>query len=67
MDLAEGIEAIRQTVPGTFPGVIIISSKEQALEEVNTPRSGQVIWSDGFKLENDRTDLVTIYRNIAGI
>ena len=39
IDPAEDIKAIRQTVPGTFPGVVIISPKKQALEEANTPRN----------------------------
>ena len=28
IDLAENIEAIKQTVPGTFPSVVIISPKK---------------------------------------
>ena len=40
VDPAEGIEAIRQVALGTFPGTVIISPKEQALEEANTPRNG---------------------------
>ena len=67
INLIEGIEAIRQIIPGTFPGVIIISPKEQALEEANTPRNSQIIWSDGFKLEDGRTSSAVIYRNIAKI
>ena len=67
VDPAEGIEAIRQTTPGTFLGAVIISPKEQALEEANTPRNGQVIWSDGSKLEDGRTGSAAVCRNIAGI
>ena len=39
VDPAEGIKAIRQVALGTFPGAVIISPKEQTLEEVNTPRN----------------------------
>ena len=39
VDLAENIEAIRQTIPGTFPDAVIISPKEQTLEEINTFRN----------------------------
>ena len=67
VDPAEGIEAIRQVALGTFPGTVIISPKEQALEEANTLRNGQVIWSDGFRLEDGKTGSTAIYRNTTGI
>ena len=67
VDPAEGIEAIRQVALGTFPGTVIISPKEQALEEANTPRNGQVIWSDGSRLEDGRTGSAAVCRNTAGI
>ena len=67
VDPAEGIEAIRQVALGTFPGTVIISPKEQALEEANTPRNGQVIWSDGSRLEDGRTGSAAVCRNAAGI
>ena len=40
IDLIKGIEAIRQIIPSTFLGAVIISLKKQALEEANTPRNG---------------------------
>ena len=44
IDLAKGIETIRQITPISFPDIIIISSKKQALEKANTSRRGQVIY-----------------------
>ena len=67
IDLAENIKTIKQIILKTFPNIIIISPKKQTLEETNTPRNNQIIWSDGFRLENDRTNLAIIYRNTAGI
>ena len=55
------------TIASIIPGAVIISPKEQALEEANTPRSGQVIWSDGSKLEDGRTGSAAVCRNITGI
>ena len=67
MDPAEGIETIRQMTPVSFPGTVIISSKEQALEEANTSRRGQVIWSDGSRLEDGRIGSAAVCRSTSGI
>ena len=67
IDLIESIKAIRQVALGTFPNTVIISPKKQALEKANTPRNSQVIWSDGFRLENGRTGSATVYQNTARI
>ena len=67
IDPAENIKAIKQIALRTFPNTVIISPKEQTLEKANTPRNSQIIWSDGSRLENDKTGSVTIYRNTARI
>ena len=43
VDLTKGIKAIRQVILGTFPDIIIISPKKQALEKVNIPKNNQII------------------------
>ena len=53
--------------PESFPGTVIISSKEQALEEANTSRRGQVIWSDGSRLEDGRIGSAAVCRSASGI
>ena len=60
VDPAEEIEVIKHTTPDLFPGEFIISPKEQALEEAKAPRSGQVLWSDGSKLEDGRTGAAAV-------
>ena len=53
IDPAEGIEPIVKIRSETFPGEVIISPTEQALEEAREPRSGLVLWSDGSRLEHE--------------
>ena len=43
VDLAENIETIRQITPISFPGIVIISSKKQALKETNISKKSQII------------------------
>ena len=50
-----------------IPGIIIILLKNQALKEANTPKKGQIMWSDGFRLENGRIGIITISLNILKI
>ena len=64
VDPAKGIETIRQMAPEVIPGTIIISLKDQALKEANTLKRGQVIQSDGFRLENGRINIITIGLNV---
>ena len=66
VDSAKGIETIRQITPKVIPGIIIISLKNQAFEEANTLRRGQIMWSDGSRLENGRIDVVAIGLDVSG-
>ena len=67
IDPAKDIETIRQIISKLFPGIIIISSKKQALEEANTSKRGQVIWSDGSRFEDGRISLTAVCRSTLGI
>ena len=52
--------------PEVIPGTVIISLRDQALKEANTPRRGQVMWSDGFRLENGRIGVAAVDLNVLG-
>ena len=53
--------------PEVIPSTVIISPRDQALEEANTPRGGQVMWSDGSRLENGRVGVAAIGLNVLKI
>ena len=52
--------------PEVIPGTVIISPRDQALEEANTPRRGQVMWSDGSRLENGRVGAAAVGLDASG-
>ena len=62
IDPAEGVEPIVKTRPEPYPGVIVISLTEQALEEAREPRLGLVLWSDGSRLEHGGVGAAAAWR-----
>ena len=52
--------------PEAFPGEVIISPREQALGEAKAPRAGQVVWTDGSKLEDGRTGAAVVSLHSSG-